>query len=114
MHTQYINKQSISFLFAFSPHYIHLLLHLVLLYADISGKLSVDFFNFFTSEVKKLIYTVRVRYAEQAHTSSEAHLSDQPKACGHEWIKNHMQRDKVDLLLAIIITMEVMGFPTLR
>ena len=77
---------------------------------DMSGKLPVDFFIFFTSEVKKLTYTETVRYAEQNLTSSEAH----PKARGHEWIRNPVQREEGDSLLAIIITMGIMGFPTVR
>ena len=82
---------------------------------DMSGKLPVDFFNlFFTSEVKNLIYTETVRYAEQILTSSETHLNEHPKACKHEWIRTPMRREEVDPLLAIIITMGIMGFPTLR
>ena len=46
-------------------------------------------------------------------TSSEAHLNDHPKAHGHELIRNSMQRE-VDQLLAIIITMGIMEFPTIR
>ena len=42
------------------------------------------------------------------------HLNDHPKAHGHEWITNPIQRDEVDLLLAIIITMGAMGFSTVR
>ena len=80
-----------------------------------SGKLPVDFFSlFFTSEVKDLIYTETVRYAEQILTSSEAHLNDLPKAHRHEWIRIPMQREEVDQLLAIIITMGIMRFPTVR
>ena len=32
------------------------------------------------------------------------HLNEHPKAHGHEWIRNPLQREEVDLLLAIIIT----------
>ena len=47
-------------------------------------------------------------------TSSEAHLNENPKARGHEWIRTPMRREEVDPLLAIITTMGIMGFPTLR
>ena len=78
-------------------------------------KLPVDFFNlFFTSEVKNLIYTETVRYAEQMLTLSEVHLNEHPKACGHEWIRTPMQREEVDPLQATITTMEIMGFSTVR
>ena len=42
------------------------------------------------------------------------HMNDQPKAHGHEWIRSPIQKDEVDLLLGIIMTMGVMGFPTVR
>ena len=80
-----------------------------------SGKLPVDFFNlFFTPEVKNLIYTESVRYTEQILTSSKAHLNQHPKARRHEWIRTPMRREEIDPLLAIIITMGIMGFPTVR
>ena len=47
-------------------------------------------------------------------TSSEAHLNEYLKACGHEWIRTPMQREEVDPSLATIITMEIMGFSTVN
>ena len=47
-------------------------------------------------------------------TSSEAHLNEHPKAHGHEWIRTPMRRQEVDQLLAIIISMGIMGFTTVR
>ena len=53
-----------------------------------------------------------VRYAEQVFTSSEVHLNYHSKAHRHEWIKNPMETEEVYPLLAIIITMGIMWFPT--
>ena len=46
-------------------------------------------------------------------TSSEAHLIEHPRAHGHEWIRAPNERE-VDPLLAIIIIMGIIGFPTVR
>ena len=53
-------------------------------------------------------------YAKQILTSSEAYLNEHPKASVIKGIRNPMQREEVDPLLAIIITMGIMGFPTMR
>ena len=77
-----------------------------------SGKLPVH--GFLQPFLYIRIYTETVKYAEQMLTSSEAHLNDHPKAHGHELIRNSMQREEIDQLLAIIITMGIMEFPTIR
>ena len=77
-----------------------------------SGKLPVH--GFLQPFLYIRIYTETVRYGEQMLTLSEVHLNDHPKAYGHELIRNSMQREEVDQLLAIIITMGIMEFPTIR
>ena len=83
--------------------------------ATLSGDRPVDFFNiFFSSEVKDLIYNETCRYAEQQIKSMEAHLQQYRHARGNEWVKHPMTRAEVDPLLSTIITMGVVGLPTLR
>ena len=75
----------------------------------------LEFFSqFFTSEVKDLIFTEMVRFAEQELASSEEYLDMHRHACGNDWKRKPMARNEVNPFLAIIITMGVVGYPTLR
>ena len=76
---------------------------------------TLEFFNhFFTSEGKDLIYTETVRFAEREVASSEEYLDKYCHVRGNEWRRNPIERNEVIPLLAIIITMGVVGYPTLR
>ena len=80
-----------------------------------TNKTPLAFFNlYFTSAVKDLIHMETVRYAEQELASMETYLDDHPNARGHDWRRNPMKREEVDPLLAIIITMGVVGYPSVR
>ena len=79
--------------------------------AILTGNRPVDLFS---SQVKDPIYNETCRYAEQQIASIEPYLQQHCHAQGNEWVKHPMTRDEVDSLLSIIITMGVIGFPTLR
>ena len=64
--------------------------------------------------MKDLIYTETVRFAEQELASFEEYLNKHRHACGNEWKRNRMDRNEVNPVLAIIVTMGVVGYPTLR
>ena len=64
--------------------------------------------------MKDLVYIETVEYAEQEIASNAAYLQEHPHARGNEWIKHPMTREEVNPLLSILITMGVVGFPTLR
>ena len=75
----------------------------------------LDFFNqFFTSDVKDLIYKETTRFAEQELTSSIEYLQEHPHARGNEWKRCPMERREIDPFLSIIITMGIVGYPSLR
>ena len=80
-----------------------------------TNKPQFAFFNlYFTSAVKDLIYVETVRHAEQALASNETYLRDHPNTHGHDWRRNPMKHEEVDPLLAITITMGVVGYPSVR
>ena len=82
---------------------------------DMTNKPPLAFFNlYFTSAVKHLIYVKSVRCAEQVIASMESYLHDHPNTCGHDWRRNSMKHEEVHPLLAIIITMGVVGYPSMR
>ena len=41
-------------------------------------------------------------------------LESHPKARAHEWLKKPMQEEEVDVFLAVIIIIGMLGFPRLR
>lgn len=70
-----------------------------------------DYFSlFFTEDV---IHQESLRYAQQQMPSDE-YLQQHPKARAHEWIRKPMELDEVNVLLATIILIGMMGFPRLR
>lgn len=78
-------------------------------------KEPVDFFHlFFTPEVKDIIYSETTRFAEQQLSANSEYLNSHPYSRGHDWLRNPMRREEVDPLLAILLTMGLLGFPTLR
>ena len=72
------------------------------------GNFSIVFF--FTSEVKNLIYTETVRFAKQELASSKEYLDEHHHEHSNEWRRNPMDRNEINPLLAIIITMAVVGY----
>ncbi len=77
---------------------------------DMTGKSPVEFFRlFFTPEVIELIFNETTRYAEQQLAASKDYL-----ARGHDRIKRQMRKEEVEVLLALLITMGVIGYPTIR
>ena len=75
----------------------------------------VDFFNlFFDQDVKKLVHTQSTLYADQYMTKNEEYLSQHPNARPHDWKKNPMTPKEVDVILAMLIGMGIVGYPTVR
>ena len=75
----------------------------------------IDFFHlFFTSEVKRLIFTETTRYAEQRIASSEQYLESHKHARGNQWRKSPMAFEEVNPFLGVIILMGLINFPTIR
>ncbi len=82
---------------------------------DMTGKSPVEFFRlFFTPEVIELIFNETTRYAEQQLAASKDYLDTHPHARGHDWLKRPMKKEEVEILLALLITMGVIGYPTIR
>ena len=80
-----------------------------------TNKPPLAFFNLYiTSAVKDMIYLESVCYAEQVLASMESYLHDHPNTRGHDWRRNPMKCEEVDKLLAIIITMGVVGYQPVR
>ena len=80
-----------------------------------TNKPPLAFFNLYiTSVVKDLIYVESVCYAEQVLASMESYLHDNPNTCDHDWKRNPMKCEEVDLLLAKIVTMGVVGYQSVR
>ena len=79
------------------------------------GKQPIDFFKlFFSDNVKKLIHLETTRYAEQQLAASEEYLQEHRHARGHSWTKNPMTIEEVDPLLAVLILMGLVNYPTIR
>ncbi len=84
---------------------------------DMTGKSPVEFFRlFFTPE---LILNETTRYAEQELAGSQDFPETHPHARGHDWLKRPMKKrpmkkEEVEVLLALLITMGVIGYPTIR
>ena len=75
----------------------------------------VDFFRlFFTPEVVDIIYIQSSLYAEQQHHTHKDYLDHHPHARAHDWVRNPLKRSEIEPLLAILLTMGVLGFLTLR
>ena len=80
-----------------------------------TGNLPIDYFNlFFTKDVKKLIHEQTTKYAEQHISNSRTYLQEHKYARGNHWIKNPMVFKEIDALLAILILMGLVNFPTIR
>ena len=74
----------------------------------------VDFFSlFFKQDLKTLIHNETIRYGQQKMPSAE-YLEKYPKARANEWMKKPMQEEEVDVFLAVIIIIGMLGFPRLR
>ena len=75
----------------------------------------VDFFNLlFDEEVKNLIHTQTTLYAEQYMRKKREHLEQHPKARANDWQRNPMTPKEVDILIAVLIGMGIVGYPTIR
>ena len=78
-------------------------------------KSPVDFFNlFFTDKVKQIIYEETIRYANQETDKENAYLMEHPHARGNNWQRNPLTFQEINPFLAIIITMGIIGLPTIR
>lgn len=78
-------------------------------------KSPVDFFNLFIDdEVKQTILNETIRYAHQYMESNKDYMDHHPKARVHDWVRQPIVIKEVDALLAIIIAIGLVGYPTLR
>ena len=82
---------------------------------DMRGKEPLDFFHLmFHEKVKEIIYQETTCHAEDYIRQNKQYLSDHPTARAHDWIRTPMSLKEVDALLAMVIDMGIVGFPTLR
>ena len=79
-------------------------------------KSPVDFFNLFIDdEVKQTILNETIyRYAHQYMESNKDYIDDHPQGRVHDWVRQPIALKEVDGLLAIIIAIGLVGYPTLR
>uniref|UniRef100_A0A1X7UYH4 PiggyBac transposable element-derived protein domain-containing protein n=1 Tax=Amphimedon queenslandica TaxID=400682 RepID=A0A1X7UYH4_AMPQE len=60
-----------------------------------------------------MVYQESIRYGKQKIPTTD-YLERHPKARANEWLKKPMQEEEVDVLLAVIIVIGMLGFPRLR
>ena len=78
-------------------------------------KAPIDFFNLFiNNEVKDLIYRESTKYADQQLASKASFLEAHKHARANDLKKHPMDRNEVEPLLAMLLTMGVMGYPSVR
>ena len=82
---------------------------------NMSGKEPIDFFNLlFDEEIKEIIHTETCLHADRYFSDNKEYLLQHPSARAHDWAKNPMSLKEVDVLLAMVIGMGIVGLPTLR
>ena len=82
---------------------------------EMSEKEPIDYFKLlFNSRVLDLILRETNRYAEQYLEREQEYLSQHPHARAHDWPKTPLSIKEIEVFLALLITMGVCGFPTLR
>jgi hypothetical protein len=64
--------------------------------------------------LKDLIYEEYVKYASQYLEDKEEYLNDHKYARANDLKRNPIRREEINTLLAIIITMGKLGYPTIR
>eukprot|EP00731_Ephydatia_muelleri_P022408 Em0014g999a len=80
-----------------------------------TGKEPVEFFElFFDEETKSFIHRETCEHADRYFTDNEEYLVQHPRARAHDWKKNPMSLKEIDVLLALVTAMGVVGMPTLR
>ena len=78
------------------------------------NSLQLTFNIFFSNDVKDQIVTQTCKYAEQKITENSEYLQQQKEARGNQWKKKTMKREEIHPLLAIILTMGIVGYPRVR
>ena len=82
---------------------------------DMAGKTTVDYFNLFIDkDVKNIIHSETVRFAEQYLKSKQEYLTEHRTSRALDWVKQPMTKKEVDVFLAITIAMGIVGYPSLR
>ena len=82
---------------------------------NMTGKEPVEFFElFFDEETKRFIHRETCEHADRYFTDNEEYLVQHPRARAHDWKKNPMSLKEIDVLLALVTAMGVVGMPTLR
>ena len=80
-----------------------------------TDKEPVEFFNLlFDHSLKVLIHEQTTLYFQQYLRKYEYTLETHPSARAHDWVRSPMTLQEVDVLLAVLITMGIVGYPTLR
>ena len=79
------------------------------------NKEPIDFFHvFFDGRVLHLIHRETTRYTQQYLQREKEHLDAHPQARVHEWRRAPLTLKEVEIFLALIITMGICSFPTMR
>ena len=77
-------------------------------------KEPIDFFNLFVTEnIKDHIYSESTKYAGQFLQDKADHLAQHKHARANDLKKQPIQRGEINTLLAIVLTMGILGYPSI-
>ena len=83
--------------------------------AQMTHSEPIDFFNLFITEnIKDHIYLESTKYANQYLEDKAQYLEEHKFACANDLKKRPMERREVNVLLAIFLTMGILGYPSIR
>ena len=68
----------------------------------------------FSQDIKELVHYQTNLYAQQYMMKKKEYLEKHPNARAHDWLRSPMTLKEVDVLLALLIGMGIVGYPTLR
>lgn len=75
----------------------------------------IDFFHLFiTEDIKNNIYEESTKYASQYLEDNAQYLEQHKHARANDLKKRPMERSEVNIMLAIILTMGIIGYPSIR
>ena len=82
---------------------------------DMTGKSPIDYFTlYFNENVREHIHRETTRYAKQYMAMNATFLQEHPQARAHDWVRHPMTLKEVDVVIALLIAMGLVGYPTLR
>ena len=74
----------------------------------------IDFFHLFTEEVKNNVFIETCKYADQKTQQNAEYLQNHKEARGNQWLKKPMKIEELNPLVAILLTMGIVGYPKVR